>query len=64
MISDEDKNFAIMLERMIEETCASIDSAYLSEDFLASANESFDKIPIFRSLRAEAENNGDPTDAS
>lgn len=58
----EDLDFATALEQLIADTCAAIDSAYMSEDFLESANEAFDKIPIFKSLKQQAEQDGDKTD--
>lgn len=62
MITNNSKDFASQIEQLIADTCAAIDSAYLSEDFLQSVNESFDRIPILRDLGSQAEKDGDTTD--
>jgi hypothetical protein len=62
MNQSDPKGFAAHIEQLISDTCAAIDSAYLSEDFLKSANESFDRIPILRDLGSQAEKDGNTTD--
>jgi hypothetical protein len=62
MKTDDVKDFASQIEQLIADTCAAIDSAYLSEDFLESANKSYDRIPILRDLGSQAEKDGDTTD--
>lgn len=57
----EDDDFALEIERLVEETCAAIDSAYMSEEFLTAANESFNRIPIFKTLQEQAEKDGNTT---
>jgi hypothetical protein len=64
MIKESDMDFVLEIERLIRETCSAIDSAYMSEEFLTSANESFDKIPSLRSLKTQMEKDGNPTDPS
>lgn len=64
MIKESDRDFALEIEKLIKETCAAIDSAYMSEDFLSSANESFDRIPSLKNLKTLLEKDVNPSDPS
>jgi hypothetical protein len=64
MNSNPNNNFAEMIMQMLAEAELAIDSARMSDDFLAAADESLSQIPSIMGMQMPMEQNVNTPDAS
>ena len=64
MNNNIDNNFAEMIMQMLAEAELAIDSARMSDDFLAAADESLSQIPNIMGIQMPMEQNVNTPDAS
>jgi DNA invertase Pin-like site-specific DNA recombinase len=64
MKNNLDNNFAEMIMQMLAEAELAIDSARMSDDFLAAADESLSQIPNIMGMQMPMEQNVNTPDAS
>ena len=64
MKNNLDNNFAEMIMQMLAEAELAIDSARMSDDFLAAADESLNQIPNIMGMQMPMEQNVNTPDAS
>jgi DNA invertase Pin-like site-specific DNA recombinase len=64
MNSNPNNNFAEMIMQMLAEAELAIDSARMSDDFLAAADESLSQIPNIMGMQMPMEQNVNTPDAS
>ena len=56
--------FGKEIENLVKSTIAAMDSAFMSDDFLESADKSFNEIPNFMSKMSLAEDHVDSSDTA
>jgi len=64
MKNNPNNNFAEMIMQMLAEAELAIDSARMSDDFLAAADESLSQIPNIMGMQMPMEQNVNTPDAS
>ena len=64
MNSNPNSNFAEMIMQMLAEAELAIDSARMSDDFLAAVDESLSQIPNIMGMQMPMEQNVNTPDAS